>query len=165
MQKFITIKNDRKVLEEVESIPDSIGLDDANKIIRTNSDGMLDKTFFYEASRKIKCSENIFRGAFINIFDSDGIPAVRLAKAYQDYESTGFVLQDALKDEFVTVYFEGVNSALTNLIIGKRYYLSTIAGEVISLPPDELNLVSQFIGRAISNNTIRYEASDGIILL
>lgn len=169
-QKFITLENGRQKLVSIESVAESAGATDANKLVKTDTDGKLNPSVLPTGvgadTLSIPASEDIGAGSFVNIFDDAGTTKARKADASAaGKEANGFILSTANTGENALVYFEGSNNALTALVPGSRYYLSaTTAGTASVTAPTADGAVVQYLGVAISATTIAFEATDGVIL-
>ena len=166
--KYIKHENGR--LKEQESTSISQGALSAGAIPALGTDGRLDlslmPTGIAPDTLVAVASDNLSGGMLVNVWDDNGVASFRRADAsIAGKEADGFVLESASIGETVMCYFEGRNTALTDLIVGKRYYLSAIdAGKVSDVVPTESGNVVQYIGRAISTTALSFEATDGIIL-
>lgn len=111
-------------------------------------------------------SDNLSAGMFVSVWDNAGVPNIRRAdNSVVGKESDGFVLTAVTAGESVMMYFEGRNTALADLIPGKRYYISAVnPGMITDTPPASPGNVVQFVGKAISTTALAFEATDGIIL-
>lgn len=165
-QKFIKLNNGRLTEEVVESIAQTTGAADADKLIRAGTDGKLDPTLLPTGvgpdTLTVTASEALSAGDFVNVH-TGGVRKADASAAGK--ETDGFVLDAVSSGQPATVYFEGRNTALTALTVGSRYYLSaTTPGAVTTTPPTGSGNVVQFIGRASEATSIAFEATDGVIL-
>lgn len=169
-QKFIGIVGGRLVEGTVESISETTGAPDADKLVRTGSDGKLDPSVMPPGLgadvMSIVASENLAGGDFVNVWDDAGTAKVRKADATASgKEIDGFVLDAVNSGQNASVYFEGRNTALSGLTVGARYYLSAASpGTITTTPPTGTGKVVQFVGRASSASSLAFEATDGVIL-
>lgn len=169
-QKFIKLSGGRLVEELVESVAEATGAPDADKLVRTGSDGKIDASMMPPGLgadvMTIVASENLTGGDFVNVWDDAGTAKVRKADATASgKEIDGFVLDAVNSGQNASVYFEGRNTALSGLTIGARYYLSASApGTITTTPPTGTGKVVQFVGRASSATSLAFEATDGVIL-
>lgn len=114
-------------------------------------------------------SEAIGAGKFVNFHDNAGTFSVRLADNSNGRRADGFVTEAFASAAQATVYpLDGVNSALTGLTPGARYYLDT-AGGVTATPlveTDALNAnkISQYLGTAKSATELVTDDSDPVTL-
>lgn len=165
-QKFIKLSNGRLAEEVIESLSQTTGAADADKLVRTATNGKLDPSLMPPGigadTLTVDATEDLSGGDFVNI-TATGVRKADAATAGKEVD--GFVLDAALSGQPATVYFEGRNSALTGLTVGARYYLSaTTPGTVTLTPPAASGNVVQFIGRASEATSIAFEATDGVIL-
>lgn len=138
----------------------------AGDLVALGADGKLDQTLLPVGIGAdvfvANAFENLAAGAFV-YFRPDGTVANASANAGGN-ASIGFVLQASTTGQPATVYFEGQNNSLNSLSVGSRYYLSdTVAGGATTTPVSGTGKLHQFLGRAISANTISYEADDYIV--
>jgi hypothetical protein len=165
-QKFIKLNNGRLTEEVVESLSQTTGATDADKLVRTASNGKLDPSLMPAGMGAdvltVTASEALSAGDFVNIH-SGGVRKADGAAVGKEVD--GFVLDAISSGQPATVYFEGRNTALTGLTVGARYYLSaSTPGAVTTTPPTGSGNVVQFIGRASEATSIAFEATDGVIL-
>lgn len=164
-QKFIKLNNGRLAEETVESISQTTGAADADKLIRAGTDGKLDQSLLPTGvgpdTLTVTASEALSAGDFVNIH-TGGVRKADASAAGK--EADGFVLDAVSSGQPATVYFEGRNTALTALTVGARYYLSgTTPGAVTTTPPAASGNVVQFLGRASETTSLAFEATDGVI--
>jgi len=165
-QKFIKVNADGRMVEEViESLAQTTGATDANKLVRTGSDGRLDESLMPVGISAdvltLTATEDLSGGDFVNVYSG----GVRKADASAvGKEADGFVLDAVLMGQPAAVYFEGRNTSLTGLTVGERYYLSAVTpGAVTAIAPTAAGSVVQYLGRASEATSIVFEATDGII--
>ncbi len=165
-QKFIKLANGRLTEETVESVAQTTGAADADKLIRSGTDGKLDPSLLPSGvgpdTLTVTASEALSAGDFVNIHAG----GVRKADASTTgKEADGFVIDAVSSGQPATVYFEGRNTALTGLTVGARYYLSaTTPGVIAETAPTGTGKVVQFMGRASEATSLAFEATDGVIL-
>lgn len=165
-QKFIKLDANGRLLEEVvESISQTAGAADADKLVRTGTNGKLDPSVMPAGAGAdvltVTASEDLSGGDFVNI-TATGVRKADAATAGK--EADGFVLDAVMMGQPASVYFEGRNTGLTGLTVGARYYLSaTTPGTVTDTPPAASGNVVQFLGRASEATSIAFEATDGVI--
>lgn len=133
---FLTLANGAQQL--VKAIASSAGVADANKIVSTDATGYISETLFppgipFTAESRV-VTENVAAGDLVNEWDDAGTTKIRLANASNGREATGFVLAAFTVGQAATVYPMGeVNTAMTGLTVGTKYYLSNISsGKVIT---------------------------------
>ncbi len=106
----------------------------------------------------IVASEDLFAGALINIFDDAGFFRVRLADASQEgWEAMGYVLDAVTASDEALVYFEGSNTAVTDMNAGAAY-LTTNPGVAGPLSPKGSGRVLQRVGFASSPTSLNFQA-------
>lgn len=169
--RYMTLLNGARKL--VEGLVASAGVADAGKIVATGSDGRLDQSLMPLGigadTVSAVASEAIGAGKFVNFHDNAGTFSVRLADNSNGRRTDGFVTEAVAGAATATVYpMDGVNSALSGLTAGARYYLDT-AGGVTSTPlveTDALNAnkISQYVGTAKSATELVTDDSDPVIL-
>ena len=163
---FLTLANGQRIL--ATAIGTSAGAGDADKIIHTGADGRIDATFLPNGIallvRSIEVTETLVAGDFVNIYDSSG-PKVRKAVATDPAKfCNGFVL-DGASSGSIDVYLSGLNTQLTGLTPGAKYYLDTTAGDAVTPGPTEVDgNISQFLGSAVSATELLFESDDDILI-
>jgi hypothetical protein len=152
------------LITEVEANASSSGLVDAGKIVALDENGRLDQTFMPVGIGADTLSalafESLEAGNFVYI-TQDGMAAKASAIGNA---AVGFILSNADIGQEVLVYFEGRNTSLSVLTIGSRYYLSEIAGLATDVPVSGTGKKHQYLGNAISQTTLSYEAADYVVL-
>lgn len=113
-------------------------------------------------SELLQASENIFAGALVNIWESTG-PKIRLANAALGRPAMGYILEAALTDETVRVYFDANNTMVTGLIPGPQF-LSTASGLATNDPPDASGQIFQRVGFASRATNLNFQPADHITL-
>lgn len=99
-------------------------------------------------------------GNYVSIYSSGGVAKVRLADASLGQPASGFVLASASIGASVTVYIQGINTALSGLTPGDPYWLGTSGGVVV--PPSYTSgHLLQPLGSAISATSMAFQ-SQGI---
>ena len=107
---------------------------------------------------KVPAVENLFANDLIALSDRG---AVRASSVDISTACDGFVKTDVVAGAEAMIYFEG-KVTTSGATPGARYYLGAGRGTKVSDAPTIG--VSQFIGRAISDTEINFEASDPIQL-
>ncbi|MGG6283679.1 hypothetical protein ACQ4M3_19030 [Leptolyngbya sp. AN03gr2] len=161
---FLTIVNG--VVRRVQAISVSSGVSDANKIISTDSTGLLSPTILPSGigaqTESIVASEALVAGDFVNIYDNAGARNVRKADNSNNRPARGFVLTPVSSAATALVYTTGRNTAMTGLTPGTVRFLGT-AGSSTSTPPVAPNL-HQNLGFATSSTSLLFEYDEPIIL-
>ena len=151
----------------------STGSGDAGKIIALGADGRLDNSLMPvgigTSTISAVASEAVGAGKFVNYHAVGGALNVRLADNSNGRHADGYVKDSVTASGVATVYpLDGVNSSLTGLVVGSRYYLGT-AGGVIAAPLVEtdvanINKVSQCLG--VAQSTTELVTDDlGVVIL
>jgi hypothetical protein len=156
---------------EILGITTSAGAADDGKIPALDATGKLDISFLpigIGADVKIlPTSENLTAGNWVNVYDLTGTLTARKADATAaGKEAVGYVLAGTTSPSNATVYFDGINNALSGLTAGEDYFLATTAGTgVATTPPTGAGKVVQRLGQAISTTEIEADLdSRGVVL-
>jgi hypothetical protein len=104
-------------------------------------------------------SETLTSGDFVNVF-SGGVR--RASNDDLTKMAHGFVTSSAVATNPVVVYYSGLNTNVTGLTAGSRYFLGTTGGESLT-PPSASARLSQEIGVAISTTAILVNFGPAII--
>lgn len=144
-------------LTEKELVITSAGAGDSGKGIALDAAGKLDSTFmpsgYAVLTETYPASEDLTAGQYVNLFDDTGTMKARKADCSNGRVSHGFVLAGATSGNNATVYRNGVNSQLSGLTAGSKYYLST-AGSVTDTPTTTTAQYVQPLGVAGSATSI-----------
>jgi hypothetical protein len=120
-----------------------------------------------EQSFALIAGENINIGQMVYILatDSKVYKATNAAAAVGLKQAIGFATQTVTANgtNTVTCYIAGINSNLSGLTTGSRYYLG-VNGAVTATPPTAVNETLQFVGIAISATSLVFVNQDGILL-
>lgn len=160
-KKFLTVVSGTTTLTEAPS--SSAGAGDANKLIATNSSGLLDTTFLPPGVElqtvTLPTSENLTAGDFVNIFSNSGTSTARKADASNGREARGYVLTGVTSPANATIYLTGRNTAVTGATVGPIYLSATTPGGFSSTQPATpgANVILQALGHAISPTSIVFE--------
>ena len=170
-QRFLSLVSGVRKL--VEALTVSAGAADTGKIPATGPDGRLDSSFLPVGigadTTLATASEAIGAGKYVQFYDNAGAFSVRLADNSNGRAADGFVLDAVAASGSATVYpLDAVNTAVTGLTIGARYFLGT-AGGVVATALDETdtansNKVSQYLGVAKSATEL-VTTDDGYVVL
>lgn len=166
---FLTWDAIAKRIKRITAITVSTGAPDAGKIPALDAAGRWDQSMMpvgVGADVNVReASENLNGGDFVSYWDDAGTPKVRKADATaQGKEADGFVKDAVTAGQNASVYNEGTNDALSGLVVGERYFLSTTAGTATTTPPSTVGNVVQYLGKATSSSELVFEADDAIIL-
>jgi hypothetical protein len=150
------------------AINNSAGVADANKIISTGNDGKLDPSLMPAgigaATEVMVASETLVAGDFVNIWLDTGVRKARKAdNSNTGRNADGFVLNAVAANANATVTLQGVNTGLSGLTIGTRYFLGT-AGGVATTSPTASGSFIQPLGKAVSATGLNFE-SDPITII
>ena len=104
-------------------------------------------------------SETLTAGDFVNIF-SGGVR--RASNDDLTKQAHGFISESRVATNPVVVYYSGLNTGLTGLTAGARYFLGTTGGETAT-PVTATGRLSQEIGVAISTTAILVNLGPAII--
>jgi hypothetical protein len=146
----------------------SAGAADANRIPQLGASGRLDPTMMPEGlgadTASITTSEALSAGNLVNVHNVAGAFRVRKADAtVAGKEANGFVLAAYGSGVAATVYFEGPNTSLADLVPGAQF-LSTTAGGVTAVAPSGSGNVVQRVGTSTSATSLNFEGSPPIVL-
>ena len=157
-------------MRQVAAILTSTGAPDADKLVRTGPNGRFDETVmplgFGADIKVVEATEALSAGDLVNVYDNGGTEGVRKADgSASGKEADGYVKDSVSSGANATVYFEGLNDQLSGLTIGARYYLSaSTPGAIVAIPPAGAGNVVQYVGRAVSDSELTFEADEGVIL-
>lgn len=158
LQKFLALVSGK--ITQTAPVQASSGSSSAGAIVALNSAGAVDVTMLPTGvgpdTQSITASEALSAGAFVNVWNNSGTLNVRNANGATGLEAHGFVLAAAAASTAATVYFTGIDSALTGLTLGADYYLSDAAiGAIVSTAPSTPGHYSQQVGTAISTTALQ----------
>ena len=161
---FLNLSGGKKTLES--GIDVSAGAGDAGKIIKTDSSGLIDPTFLPSTGDiSLEASEALSAGDYVNIFDDSGTAKMRLADNSNGRTADGYVLSavSAAATGVIKSLHTGVNSALSGLTVGSRYFLGTAGGVVTSAPTGSGDTV-QCLGVAKSATELYQQPEDPVLI-
>lgn len=152
---------------EIEAVATG-GAGQANKIPALDLSGRLDSTMMptgIGAETSIVPSFGaLAAGDLVNVFNDSGVMKARKADASNAVApANGFVLAATADTENATVYWGGLNNAVTGLTPGK-HYLSTTAGASNHVAPSTAGNVVQIVGIAVSSTVLNFNPQDPILL-
>jgi len=107
----------------------------------------------------VTASESLTAGDFINI------AAGGVRKASSDNtgkQAHGFVTQSVAANASVVVFYGGLNTNVSGLTAGSRYFLGTSGGETLT-PPTTAGQLSQEVGVAVSSTAILVNFGPAIV--
>ena len=157
------------VIAELEALVTSAGAGDAGKIVALDAAGKLDNSVMPVGigadTKSILASEALSGGNLVNVWLDGATVSVRKADAtVAGKEANGFVLEAFDHDAMATVYFEGLDNALSGLSPGVVMYLSTTAGLATHTPPSGSGNVVQRVGRSLSATELTFEPGEPVTL-
>lgn len=169
VKKYLKINTTTGMAEEEAAVDTSAGAGDSGKIVALDATGRINQnqmpTGIGADLKSLEASEALSAGDFVNVFDDAGTIKIRKADATTSgKQADGFVKTSVTLGSNGDVYFEGLNTALTGLTGGARYFLGTTAGGAVTTPPSSAGNVVQYLGRAVSTTELAFEANDGIVL-
>lgn len=145
----------------------SAGAGDAAKVVQLDGSGRIDSTMMPVGigadTATITTSEALAAGDFVNIHNSTGAKARKADATTAGKEAHGFVLSAAASGAAATVYFEGMNTAVTGQTPGPLF-LSTTAGGATATAPSGSGNVVQRIGFATSATSINFQSQPPVVL-
>lgn len=144
------------------------GAQQANKIPALDLSGRLDSTMMPTGvgaeTAIVEAFGALADGDFVNLFNDNGVVKVRKADASDNVAPVhGFVLTGVSAGANATVYFGGLNSAVTGVTVGQAY-LSTTPGLSNHVAPGASGNIVQKIGFAVNSTTINVVIQDPIVL-
>lgn len=142
----------------------------ANKTVKTRGDGTIDPTILPTGvgpdTASIVASEALAANDLVNVWNDAGTPKVRKADATTEgKEADGFVLASVVLSGNATVYFEGRITGLSGLTPGATQFLATSAGLRTETVPSAAGNVVQVVGKAISATAMDFEKQPPITLV
>lgn len=140
----------------------------ANKIPALDLSGRLDSTMMPTGigaeTAIIPAFGALAAGDFVNVYNDSGVVRCRKADASSGVApANGFVLAAVADTADATVYFGGLNNAVTGLTPG-LHYLSTTAGASNHVAPSSAGNIVQRLGIALSSTLINFDPQDPILL-
>ena len=144
------------------------GAGSANKIPALDLSGRLDTTMMPTGigaeTAALEAFGALAAGDFVNVFNDGGVSKVRKADASSGVApANGFVLEAVDAGNTATVYFGGLNSAVSGVTAG-QHYLSTTPGLSNHVAPGAAGNIVQRIGYAVNSTTINVQFQDAIVL-
>jgi hypothetical protein len=110
-------------------------------------------------------SEALSAGDFVNIWSDSGTDKARKADAGNNRPAMGFVLAGVSSGAIASVFNKGENNQVTGLTTGVSYFLSaTTPGGVSATPPSTTGKIIQFLGKAMSANSIAFELDEETLI-
>lgn len=152
---------------EVEAVATG-GAGQANKIPALDLSGRLDPTMMPTGigaeTSIVPAFGALAAGDLVNVFNDNGVMKARKADASSAVASAnGFVLVAVTDTSNATVYWGGLNNAVTGLTPG-QHYLSTTAGLSNHVAPATAGNIVQKVGIAVSSTVLNFNPQDPILL-
>lgn len=162
VRNFITWGNNK--LRLVSAIVASGGAADANKIVATNSAGVIDPSMMPPGVEittvSVVSTDALPARSLINIYNNAGTRNARLADASNGRQAHGFVLAAVAANVAATVYESGTITGFAGLIPGDPAFLSAAtAGTPTPTAPTAIGHGIQQIGYNQSATEIFFEFS------
>ena len=147
----------------------SAGAGSAGAIVALGASGKLDPTVMPAGqgsdSASILASEAIAAGSFVNVYNNAGTENVRNADntaANAGKIANGFVLAAVASGASGTVYFNGLNTAVTGQTTGPVFLGAT--GAATAAAPTTSGNTLQSVGDAVSATAIHFQRGNPTIL-
>ena len=152
---------------EVEAVATG-GAGQANKIPALDLSGRLDSTMMPTGigaeTSIVPAFGALAAGDLVNVFNDSGVMRARKADASSAVApANGFVLAAVADTANATVYWGGLNNAVTGLTPG-QHYLSTTAGLSNHVAPATAGNIVQRVGIAVSSTVLNFNPQDPILL-
>lgn len=144
------------------------GAGQANKIPALDVSGRLDTTMMPTGigaeTSIVPAFGALAAGDLVNVYNDGGVMKARKADASNTTApANGFVLAAVVDGANATVYWGGLNSAVSGLTPG-QHYLSTTAGASNHVAPSTAGNVVQKVGIAVSSTVLQFNPQDPILL-
>lgn len=143
----------------------SSGSDDADEMVKLNSDGVIDSSMLPgvgDEAFNAEAVEPLVAGDYVNFFDIGGSQKARKANASLGFEANGFVETAFNPGETARILQLGNNSYLSGLTAGSDYFLGD-NGEATDTPDDSAAIL-QRVGKALSDTSIVTKLDQVIVL-
>jgi hypothetical protein len=117
------------------------------------------------ASKLVTASEDLAAGDWVNLWASSGLKVRKASAAAAGKRVNGYVLNAVTSGANGTVFFGGINSAVSGASPGGEAYLSdTTAGGFVSAQPVGTGKVAQYLGPVISATEIVFLPTIPVVL-
>lgn len=154
-------------ITEVLGVQTSAGAANAGDIPALDASGRLDNSMLPVGigadTASIATSENLSAGDYVNIWNSTGAKARKADATVAGKEAHGFVLSAVTSPASATIYFEGLNTAVTGQSVGVVFLTTTPGVGGAAIPSAAGNIV-QKIGICTSATSVNFEAGEPITL-
>ena len=150
---------------EQEALVIGAGAADSGKIPALNAAGLIDNSMLPaptgDGTLSLVAVEALSAGNFVNIFNDAGVIKCRKADNSNGRQADGFVIAAVLITANATVYgVSQINTALSALTLGTRYFLGTAGGVTATVPAAGAGVLVQTLGVAHTTSALRFgEAS------
>lgn len=157
------------IYTEIVGTQTSAGVGNAGDIVALADTGYLDPTVMPPGSgpdvKTITASEALSAGDLVNLHNSSGLKVRKADASSSAKEADGYILASVLISASATVYFDGLNTAVSGLTPGTDYYLSdSTPGGVTSTPVSGTGKINQFIGTATAAGELVFERGEITVL-
>ena len=169
ISKYLSI-DDNGTEIEVATIDASLGVASSGLVPSLDINGKLDLSFLPSTIGAVTqpaiASEALV--TFVNFWNDGGVLKVRNADASAGIgkKCDGYILGAVASGATAAVYLDigTVVTGLTGLTPGTRYFLSeTAPGGLTATPPTASGHLLQELGKAISETSLKYEPSIGVV--
>ena len=122
-----------------------------------------DQTVFPQNANRlyVRAGEAIALGAPVNVFSNAGALGVRNANATDTTKPChGFATSVIANGSFGEVILgHGLLTVTAAFVIGQNYWLSTVSGQYVTVPPAAAGNIEQFLGVGLSANLLFFNAA------
>lgn len=157
--KFLEFGPDGHPIEK-RGTQTSAGAGNAGDLVALTAAGTLDPSLFEAGFGSdvvsITASENLAGGDFVNVHLSTGVKVRKADASAATKHADGFVRASVTSGQPASVYFAGINDAVSGATIGATVFLSETAGGFVETSPTGAGVISQTVGVAISATAIAF---------
>lgn len=122
-----------------------------------------DQTIFPQFHNRlyVKAGEAIALGAPVNVFSNAGVLGIRNANATDTTKPAhGYATAAIINGAFGEVIVgHGLLTVPAAFVIGQNYWLSTVNGQYVTVPPAAAGNIEQFLGVGLSANLLFFNCS------
>lgn len=145
----------------------SAGVADAGNLVALSSTGLLDVTLLPSGlgatTAILPATEALAAGALVNVWSSSGTPSVRNADGSTAGKPChGFVLTAVANAGNATIYFTGVNTAMSGLTAGP-VYLGSTPGATAAAGQTAAGSTYQQVGIATGPTTLDFQPMIAVV--
>lgn len=153
---------------ELEALVTSAGAGDSGKIPALNASGLIDASMLPAATGDgtitAEAFEGLSAGDFVEIFIESAVVKCRKADNSNGRKADGFVTAAVTATNPATIYgISQINTALSGLTIGTRYFLGTGGGVTATVPAAGAGVLVQALGVAHTTGALRFEGAPLIV--